>query len=81
MDELLLVSFCILSSIIFDRGQPMIYCALGFCHDHALILYVYLTNTDSEDSALTVCDLFCCFCCLPLLILDFMYPPTRPSRL
>ena len=29
----------------------------GFCHDHALILYVYLSNSDSgaEDAVLTVC--------------------------
>ena len=30
---------------------------LGFCHDHALILYVYLANGDQgvEESVLTVC--------------------------
>ena len=28
---------------------------LGFCHEHALILYVYLSNDDVE-SVLTVCD-------------------------
>jgi hypothetical protein len=29
---------------------------LGFCHDHALILYVYLPNDNGEDeSVLTVC--------------------------
>ena len=27
---------------------------LGFCHEHALILYVYLPNDDAEDSVLTV---------------------------
>jgi len=25
----------------------------GFCHEHALILYVYLPNDDTEDSVLT----------------------------
>lgn len=28
----------------------------GFCHEHALILYVYLPNDDAEDSVLTVND-------------------------
>ena len=27
---------------------------VGFCHEHALILYVYLANDDVEDSVLTV---------------------------
>lgn len=45
--------------------QLLMYFFLGFCHDHALILYVYLTNTDSEDSVLTVCALFCSFHCFP----------------
>jgi hypothetical protein len=30
---------------------------IGFCHEHALILYVYLPNDDTEDSVLTVSDL------------------------
>lgn len=32
----------------------------GFCHDHALILYVYLSNEDNggDDSVLTVCLVF-----------------------
>jgi hypothetical protein len=30
--------------------------ALGFCHEHALILYVYLPNdSGEEESVLTVC--------------------------
>lgn len=28
--------------------------SIGFCHEHALILYVYLPNDDAEDSVLTV---------------------------
>ena len=28
--------------------------SIGFCHEHALILYVYLSNEDTE-SVLTVC--------------------------
>lgn len=35
---------------------------LGFCHDHALILYVYLPNDgDSEESVLTVGKVHRCF--------------------
>jgi len=34
---------------------------VGFCHEHALILYVYLSNDNGEDeSVLTVSCLFGC---------------------
>lgn len=42
--------------------EPWQYCLrrvlippIGFCHEHALILYVYLSNDDME-SVLTVCN-------------------------
>ena len=44
-------------------GGRVIAC---FCHDHALVLYVYLSNTEGDDSVLTVC-----FCELFL----FFFPP------
>lgn len=42
--------------------EPAIFYAantkIGFCHDHALVLYVYLPNEgDSEDSILTASPL------------------------
>ena len=65
MDESLLVSLeqflpsvrmtwtCILESYDPVLLSLTAACPLGFCHEHALILYVYLTNEDSE-SVLTV---------------------------
>lgn len=36
----------------------------GFCHEHALILYVYLSNDEAgvDDSVLTVCIAFHVLC-------------------
>jgi hypothetical protein len=44
---------------VYDALLPskcIVLTTLGFCHEHALILYVYLPNEHSEEeSVLTVC--------------------------
>lgn len=62
MGELLLVSrdayFASLLNVSALRGNEVLMqaCPLGFCHEHALILYVYLTNDEDggDESVLTV---------------------------
>lgn len=47
-------------SLLVSKRCDDVVCAIltttGFCHEHALILYVYLPNEHSEEeSVLTVC--------------------------
>ena len=41
---------------MMDCRLTVLMVGIGFCHEHALILYVYLPNDDhdAEDSVLTV---------------------------
>lgn len=49
---------CECDTVVFQSSFVRCSCRVGFCHEHALILYVYLPNDNGEDESVLTASLY-----------------------